>query len=161
MISHFGMRRLCCRFCAPSPETNRNLRDDSINRKSGSSAPALKITPEIYASDHPTSVNTINIASAPRLTSDNVLPFPSSKFRVSALQQSTVATIRIAPQEIAHGNPGYCDRVDIVFSEGCPAGSHHGRIGANPAASTKVKILRLIQLLILVTGFALRTLRQT
>ena len=114
-----------------------------------------------YVSDHPTSVSAIYSASAPRLTSDKVFPLPSSKLRVSALQQSTVATIRIAPHEIAHGNPGYCAIVDSVFSEGCPAGIHHGKIGANPAASTNVKIFRLTQLLILVTGFALRTLRHT
>jgi len=114
-----------------------------------------------YVSDHPTSVSAINIARAPRLTSESVFPLPSSKLRVSALQQSTVATIKMAPQEIAHGNPGYKASVAIVFSEGCPAGIHHGRIGANPAASTNVKIFRLTQLLILVTGFALRTWRHT
>ena len=114
-----------------------------------------------YVSDHPNSVSAINIASAPRLTSDRVFPFPSSKFRVSALQHNTVETIRIAPQEIAQGNPGYCAMVDIVFSEGCPAGSHHGSIGANPAANTNVKIFRLTQLLIFVTGFAFRTFRHT
>ena len=114
-----------------------------------------------YVTDHPNNVSPIKIASAVRLTSDSVFPFPSSRFRVSALQHKTVATIKIAPHEIAHGNPGYCARVDIVFSEGCPAGIHHGKIGANPAASTNVRIFRLTQLLIFVTGCALRTFRQT
>src|SRR5258708_26120941 len=95
-----------------------------------------------YVSDHPTSVSAINITSAPRLTSDNVFPLPSSKLRVSALQQSTVATIRIAPHETAQGNPGYCAIVASVLSEDCPASSHQCNIGANPAASTNVKIFR-------------------
>src|SRR5258708_348917 len=107
--------------------------------------------------DHPTNATAINITSAPRPTGAIVSPLQSSKWRVSALQQSTVATIRIAPHETAQGNPGSCAIAASVLSEACPAGSHQGKIGANPAASTNVKIFRLTQLLILVTGFAFRT----
>src|SRR5258708_1242695 len=112
---------------------------------------------DCYVSHHPTTLSAKNITSAPRTTSNNVFPLPSRKLRVPALQKSTVATIRTAPHEPAQGNPGSCAIVASVLSEGCPAGSHQGKIGANPAASTNVKIFRLTQLLILVTGFAFRT----
>src|SRR6266852_7096750 len=75
-------------------------------KKAGAGLAYRRRTPALqlgcYVSDHPTSVNAINIASAPRLISDSVFPLPSSKLRVSALQQSTVATIKIAPHEMAH-----------------------------------------------------------
>src|SRR5260221_3503312 len=45
----------------------------------------------------------------------------------------------------------------MIFSEGWPAGIHHGKIGANPAANTNVSILRLTQPFIFPTARAFLT----
>src|SRR5262250_1152876 len=48
----------------------------------------------------------------------------------------------------------------MTFSEGCPAGIHQGRIGANPAASTNVSIFLLSHPLIFGIGLAFLTFCQ-
>src|ERR1700739_1826556 len=101
------------------------------------------------------------MVSTPRLTADRAFPRPRSRSRVSALRHTTMATKRMALHDTAQGSPGYRERVDNVLSDGWPTGIHHGRIGAKPAASTNVRILRLIQPLIFGTAFFLRIFRQT
>src|SRR5579859_129455 len=48
----------------------------------------------------------------------------------------------------------------MTFSDGCPAGIHQGRIGAKPAANTKVSIFLLIHPFIFGIGLAFLTFCQ-
>ena len=91
----------------------------------------------------------------------SALPRPSSMSLVSELAQSSAQATRIALQETIAGNPGWVANVDMILSEGWPAGIHHGKIGAKPAASTNVSILRLIQPLIFGIGLLFFTFCQT
>src|SRR5579871_2202674 len=93
--------------------------------------------------DHPTNVIVRTSNNAPRLITLSAFPCPSNRSRDSELLQSSTATMATTPHAKRHGTPGYCPISERNSPGGCPAGIHHGSMGAAAAASENVSSLRV------------------